>query len=633
MSYRSIKRVIAKTSLERKCRFLFVAGLTLLLAVTFWWVEHIAEDLVEGTAIRKARDLVDAALLRYHWEQWEASDPDTAPQHAKALREMAVELARDIQTQKYEWKILALEETPSTDLPANEEEKKILLRLKDKLQAQMRTQSHQAEPNAAKLPAGADASKPIAQLPAPTDQAPRPSDATTSPEIQVVYRFQPVPAAQAIHYYQPVYWKESCGRCHLGFEGVDAFTQADRPLDQGKLPFRVVKVIIPDKETQDAITRNRALLTAIGILTVFLAMVILYVIIRYVVVKPLKHLRDVSEEISRGNTQLRAEIATNDEFEELASAFNRMLRHLTEAQDELRQVNADLDAKVDQLAQLNMQLYEMNRLKSDFLANMSHELRTPLNSIIGFSEILGGIDTLNDKQKRYAQNIQKSGRLLLDLINDILDLAKIEAGKMDVRLSEFRIGAVVTAQCEMVRGLSEEKNIDLICQVEPDLPVMYQDQSKIQQVLINMLSNAIKFTPEGGRITVSVSRSPDDRLVLSVADTGVGIPEEDREIIFEKFRQSSQTVGDRNLTREYSGTGLGLSIVKELCKLLGGEITFVSELGRGSTFTVTVPWVLTHPGLRHSAIDSQLDEIVETQRLAAQRPSAPRLAPVPATTP
>jgi len=633
MSHRSIKRVIGETSLERKCRFLFVAGLSLLLAVTFWWVEHIAEGLVEGTAIRKSRDLVDAALLRYHWEQWEASDPDTDPQHAKALREMAAELARDIQTQKYEWKILALEDTPSTELPANEEEKKILLELKAKLQQQMKSQFQHAEGGVAEHAARAGPADTAAGLNPESPVATPPSSATSSPEIQVVYKFQPVPSDEKIYYYQPVYWKESCGRCHLGFEGVDAFTQADRPLDQGRLPFRVVKVDISDHETQEAITWNRALLTAIGILTVFFAMVILYVIIHYVVVKPLKHLRDVSEQISRGNTQLRAEIATNDEFEELASAFNRMLRHLTDAQDELRQVNADLDAKVDQLAQLNMQLYEMNRLKSDFLANMSHELRTPLNSIIGFSEILGGIDTLTDKQKRYAQNIQKSGRLLLDLINDILDLAKIEAGKMDVRLSEFRIGAVVTAQCEMVRGLSEEKNIDLICQVEPDLPVMYQDQSKIQQVLINMLSNAIKFTPEGGRITVSVSRSPDDHLVLSVADTGVGIPEEDREIIFEKFRQSSQTVGDRNLTREYSGTGLGLSIVKELCKLLGGEITFVSELGRGSTFTVTVPWVLTHPGLRQSAIDAHLDEIVETQRLASQRTNVPRIAATPSATP
>jgi two-component system, NarL family, sensor histidine kinase BarA len=610
MSYRSIKRVIGETSLERKCRFLFVACLTVLLTVTFWWVEHIAERLVEGTAIRKSRDLVDAALLRYHWEQWDASDPNADPQHADALRAMTRELTRDLQTQKYDWDILALEETPSTRLPDSEEEEEILLRLKELLRLQMQSQSR---------PADLDAAEPAADSGIEAvGVAPRPSEATSSPEIQPVYDFQRVPSDELIHYYQPVYWKESCARCHLGFEGVDAFSRADMPLDQDKLPFRVVKVIIPDRETQQAITWNRALLAAIGILTVFLAMVILYVIIRYVVVKPLKHLRDVAEEISRGNTELRAEIATNDEFEELASAFNRMLRHLTDAQAELRQVNADLDAKVDQLAQLNMQLYEMNRLKSDFLANMSHELRTPLNSIIGFSDILAGITSLSDKQKRYAHNIRKSGRLLLDLINDILDLAKIEAGKMDVRPSEFRIGAAVTAQCDMVRALSEEKNIDLICDVEPDLPVVYQDQSKIQQVLINLLSNAIKFTPEGGRITVGVRRSGEDRLELSVTDTGVGIPEEDREIIFEKFRQSAQTVGDRNLTREYSGTGLGLSIVKELCKLLGGEIGFVSELGRGSTFTVRVPWVITHPGFRTSAIDAQLEEILESQRLASQ---------------
>ncbi len=160
-----------------------------------------------------------------------------------------------------------------------------------------------------------------------------------------------------------------------------------------------------------------------------------YVIVRYVIVKPLKHLRDVSDAISRGNIDKRADIHTGDEFEDLAVAFNRMLRHLVEAQEELRHVNADLDGKVDELAQVNMRLYEMNRLKSDFLATMSHELRTPLNSIIGFSDVLGSIDSLDDKQKRYVQNIQKSGKMLLDMINDILDLAKIESGKMEVRLT------------------------------------------------------------------------------------------------------------------------------------------------------------------------------------------------------
>ena len=132
------------------------------------------------------------------------------------------------------------------------------------------------------------------------------------------------------------------------------------------------------------------------------------------------------------------------------------------------------------------------------------------------------------------------------------------------------------------------------------------------------MSNAIKFTPEGGRITVSVRIDEQDQLVLAVADTGVGIAEEDREIVFEKFRQSSQAVGEGNLTREYSGTGLGLSIVRELCKLLGGEVVFESELGKGSTFFVTVPSALMRPEHRQSAIDAQLGELVESQRLAAQ---------------
>jgi signal transduction histidine kinase len=273
-----------------------------------------------------------------------------------------------------------------------------------------------------------------------------------------------------------------------------------------------------------------------------------------------------------------------------------------------------------------MRLYEMNRLKSDFLANMSHELRTPLNSIIGFSEVLQGIDTLNDKQKRYAHNIQKSGRVLLDMINDILDLAKIEAGKMDLRLTEFRIGMLVSAQCDMVRSLSEEKNIDLEVNIQPDLPVMFQDQGKIQQVVLNLLSNAIKFTPEGGRITVQVVRSADERLQLSVADTGVGIAEEDREIIFEKFRQSSHSIGDGNLTREYTGTGLGLSIVKELCKLLGGEIAFVSELGRGSTFTVRLPWSLSLRSRHGSNLNVQLDDLTHSPSLDRTRPRASAVA-------
>ena len=155
-----------------------------------------------------------------------------------------------------------------------------------------------------------------------------------------------------------------------------------------------------------------------------------------------------------------------------------------------------------------MRLYELNRLKSDFLATMSHELRTPLNSIIGFSDVLGSINSLDDKQQRYVQNIQKSGRVLLDMINDILDLAKIESGKMELQLADFRIEDAIAAQCDMARPLTERKNIDLEIDIEPELPELFQDQGKVQQILNNLLSNAIKFTPEGGRIVVSAHQEP-----------------------------------------------------------------------------------------------------------------------------
>ena len=207
----------------------------------------------------------------------------------------------------------------------------------------------------------------------------------------------------------------------------------------------IVKVVMPDGITRQAINWNRAILLATAIITVFLAMLAAYLIVRYVIVKPLEHLRDVSDEVRRGNVDARADIHTADEFEELGVAFNRMLRGLVESQEELRKVNGDLDGKVDELARANMHLYEMNRLKGDFLATMSHELRTPLNSILGFSDVLGSNQLLDEKQVRYVENIRKSGRMLLEMINDILDLAKMEAGKMDVRATSFELGSIVSS--------------------------------------------------------------------------------------------------------------------------------------------------------------------------------------------
>ncbi|MFM8986372.1 MAG: sensor histidine kinase, partial [Planctomycetia bacterium] len=399
------------------------------------------------------------------------------------------------------------------------------------------------------------------------------------------------------HYYQPIRAKQNCLVCHEyrgGEVGAAAAASGRERLAENDL-MAVVKVVMPDKATQEAINLNRAILLATAIMTVFLAMLAAYAIVRYVIVKPLEHLRDVSDEIRRGNVQARVEIHTADEFEELGVAFNRMLRGLIDSQEELRKTNAALDGKVDELAQANLNLYEMNRLKGDFLATMSHELRTPLNSIIGFSDVLGSIQSLDEKQRRYVDNIRTSGRMLLEMINDILDLAKIEAGKMEVRPAPFRLEAVVSAQCDMVRPLAERKRIDLSHHVGPGLEAVEQDQAKVQQILANLLSNAVKFTPEGGQVEV-LSRAeagdggPPAEFVLEVLDTGVGIAEEEQQTIFEKFRQGRVfQQGDDAMTREYSGTGLGLSIVRELCRLLGGDVAVESQLGRGSRFVVRLP--------------------------------------------
>ena len=190
------------------------------------------------------------------------------------------------------------------------------------------------------------------------------------------------------------------------------------------------------------------------------------------------------------------------------SSFNGMLRHLVDAQTKLQIANMELDAKVDQLAQANMQLYEMNRLKSDFLANVSHELRTPLNSIIGFSDVLKDIASLDEKQKRYVMNIRKSGRMLLEMINDILDLAKVESGKMELKPSEFQVVSLVQAQCDFQRAVADEKNIDISIDCPSPLPPLLQDMAKLGQIVGNLLSNAIKFTPDGGSVRIVIRTEP-----------------------------------------------------------------------------------------------------------------------------
>jgi len=447
------------------------------------------------------------------------------------------------------------------------------------------------------------------------------SPGESSPEESSPEESNPEESSQVYEYYEAVYAREKCVFCH----SIKTKPIRRPDLRVGDL-LGVVHVWYDTEESQDAQNRNWAFLWVAAIAAVFLSMVALYVIVRYVIVKPIRHLRDVSEAVRRGDVDQRAVIQTGDEFEELAAAFNRMLRQLLLQQDELRDVNNELDGKLDELAQTNMRLFEMNQLKSDFLATVSHELRTPLNSIIGFSDLLGSIDKLNDQQKRYASNIQRSGNQLLEMINDILDLAKIESGKMELHLGQFDIGTVVAAQCDMARPLSERKNIDLECEIANGLSPVHQDQGKIEQILNNLLSNAIKFTPDGGRINVKAWCNQREDLRITVIDTGVGISESEQVLVFEKFRQGTTVLpGGNAMTREYSGTGLGLSIVREMCRLLGGDILLESELGKGSRFTVHLPWKLSEKPQVKSALDDELRQMTKSRTEVPVVGSTPEL--------
>ena len=565
MSYRTFKRVLGETSLERKCRFLFGGGLLLLITGSFYFYARLNLGVIREQYNKRADLLIAANLEAKHWvedarRRSVAPEPDAAGSDSTAavdshLEEIALlaDAFKPADLREQSWRFISLD--PGADPSKRRRDFTEEQALGELVKAAERQSSEERQMNA------------------PT------------------VTFEDRPKGLYV-YFRAIVASESCLTCH----------RQQNPRVQVGDMLGVAKITFPLQETTQEIAKNNAILIAMAIVTCFLAMLGAYAIVRYVIVKPVLHLKDVSDSVAQGDLDQRADIHTGDEFEELSHAFNRMLRRLVTVQDELRQVNTSLDAKVDELARANLSLHEMNKLKSEFLATMSHELRTPLNSILGFSDLVVESPNLNDRERKYVRNIQTAGRNLLKLINDILDLAKIEAGKMEVAVTEFSVSELVERVAVGMLPLAEKKNIELQWDCDPGLDTALQDVGKLQQVLYNLLSNAIKFTPEGGRVQLQALAPDPHTLELVVADTGIGIPLDDQARIFEKFRQGRSTPGlEQALTREYEGTGLGLSIVKELSKLLGGEILLESEFGKGSTFTVRVP-------LRHHAPLQQDDE-------------------------
>jgi diguanylate cyclase (GGDEF)-like protein/PAS domain S-box-containing protein len=293
------------------------------------------------------------------------------------------------------------------------------------------------------------------------------------------------------------------------------------------------------------------------------------------------------------------------------------LGHAREEQSkELEKFSQNLEKRVlertEELERVNRELNRLNQMKGKFIANTSHELRTPLNSIIGFSDVLleKTYGQLNDSQERYIKNIHRAGRHLLELVNNVLDIAKIDAGKCEIVYETFGAGGFIDEVISIMQPLAEKKFIDIVAQIDHNIDAITADRAMLKQILYNLLSNAIKFTPEGGKVGITVSyeentggpstpeRPGGDMLKFSVWDTGVGIGPEDKARIFDEFEQA-----DTTLSREHGGAGLGLALSRKLVELHGGSISAESSLGEGSVFTFTVPFT--------SAVETALPEEAE----------------------
>jgi signal transduction histidine kinase len=329
----------------------------------------------------------------------------------------------------------------------------------------------------------------------------------------------------------------------------------------------------------------------LALLLVGLTGIIVSVLLVRVIVRPINELVTGTARLREGELDYRVSVASRDEIGDLARSFNTMAQALRQREEELHargeelaRLNALLTGQQEELRRINTELAAASRHKSEFLASMSHELRTPLNAVIGFTELLavGTYGLLPPRVEEPLQEIRENAKRLMGLISDVLDLAKIEAGRMELSCAEYLVGDVVESVAATVRPLAQGKGLALVVEVEPDLPEGYGDAQRIRQALLNLAGNAVKFT-EAGEIRIRARRQ-EAAFVFEVADTGIGVPGEILDRIFEPFHQA-----DASVTREHGGVGLGLSIAKRFVEMHGGRIWAESTPGRGSLFAFSIP--------------------------------------------
>lgn len=362
---------------------------------------------------------------------------------------------------------------------------------------------------------------------------------------------------------------------YVNFRGVPVIGTVSEIADTNLL-------VITEVEEAEAISSSRNALIVLGAVTVIFwlgAMLVASSLVRRLVFVPIELLQGGARQVAEGNLSYQVKIMRHDEIGKLSESFNQMARSLEARANERERLVKDLQV-AKRLAEEN------SRLKSEFLSTMSHELRTPMNAIEGFTSIMlsrmGGAE-FNDKTERYITRVNANSKRLLQLINDFLDLSRVESGRLELASQPFSPLELAQRWKTEIGILAEKKGIELELTLDPNLPeVVYGDEEAVSKVALNLLSNAIKFT-EQGKVTLTVANGGDQWRIV-VADTGIGIPPHAREFVFEEFRQVDQTS-----KRKYGGTGLGLAIVQKYTRTMGGTVALQSEVGEGSTFTVTLP--------------------------------------------
>ncbi|MEQ3363146.1 c-type heme family protein [Raoultibacter massiliensis] len=403
---------------------------------------------------------------------------------------------------------------------------------------------------------------------------------------------------EVFRYLAPMTIEENCLDCHGEPKGeidVTGFPKEGWSIgDNGGAISIIMPLDVYRENEQSAIVQD---VIFFGGMLAF-CLVVVYVALGYLVTRPLNKIQAGVEQIQTGNLDVElAYTESSREMNTLTADFNQMAEELsaiygnleTQVEDrtaQLARANDVLERQRAQLEDANDRLRDENRYKSDFLAIMSHELRTPLTSIIAFAEMLNKeSDPKNEKEAETRREIEANSRALLFMINDILEMSRLDAGRIEMNVETVDLGDIAGLVQSVVQPLAKQNGIEFTCEIDADVPLVEADFEKLRHVLENLAGNAVKFTPEGGSVRLAISYHPEcGEVWLRVADTGIGIAKKDQQRVFERFVQA-----DSSASRKYSGTGLGLALAKEYTEMHNGSISVESVLGKGSVFTVRIP--------------------------------------------